>query len=165
MVAPAVTSSHMSAPELFYTPHEVAAMFRVSPTALNSQRKRGVEPGSLAVKVGGKHLYPKALIDHFLSELASTAQVNLGLDEQLAADLFRTPPTNTGVLSLAGAADRLGLAASVLEEQWEQSTYPGALGWRSTPEADIVFSPRDIDIWTQANADQSRQDAPSARSS
>lgn len=139
-------------------------MFRVSPTALNSQRKRGMEPGSLAVKVGGKHLYPKVLIDHYLSRLAETAKEDLGFDEDLAADLFRTPPTNARVLSLTDAADRLGVPARELEEQWEASVYPGALGWRSTPDAEIVFAPRDIDIWTQANANQSRQDTPSAHS-
>lgn len=153
----------MSVPDLFYTPHEVAAMFRVSATALNSQRKRGMAPGSLAVKVGGKHLYPKALIDHYLSKLAETAQDDLGFDDELAAELFRTPPTSTRVLSLAEASALLGVDPTSLAVQWEESVYPGALGWRSTPDAEIVFTPRDIDIWTQANADQSRQDTPSTR--
>lgn len=136
-------------------------MFRVTPTALNSQRKRGIEPGSLAVKVGGKHLYPRALIDHYLGLLARSAQESLGLDDDLATELFRTPPTNTRVLNLSEASERLGVDAAVLADQWERAIYPGALGWRSTPDADIVFAPRDIDIWEQANADQSRQDTPS----
>ena len=138
-------------------------MFRVSATALNSQRKRGMEPGSLAVKVGGKHLYPRALIDHYLSQLARTAQEDLGIDEDLAADLFRTPPTNRRLIDLAQAAELLNLDPSVLTEQWEQSVFPGALGWRPTPDTGIVFTPRDIDIWIQAHADQSRQDTPSSR--
>ena len=153
----------MSAPDLFYTPREVAQMFRVSPTALNSQRKRGLEPGSLAVKVGGKHLYPRGLIDNYLTQLAKGAQEDLGIDEDLAAELFRTPSTSTRVLSLEEAAERLDLDPSSLIEQWETSVYPGALGWRSTPDAEIVFAPRDIDIWTQASADQSRQDTPASR--
>ena len=81
----------MSSPQLFYTPAEVASMFRVSPTALNSQRKRRVEPGALAVKVGGKHLYPKKLIDRFLAGLASQAQEELGLDESVATEMFQSP--------------------------------------------------------------------------
>lgn len=133
-------------------------MFRLTATALNSQRKRGIAPGALAVKVGGKYLYPKTLVDHYLDELAKSAQESLGLDESLAADLFRTPPTNTRVLTLADAAQRLGVDSSVLKSQWDNDIYPGALGWRPTPEAEITFSPRELDIWVQANADQSRQD-------
>ncbi len=152
----------MTSPELFYTAHEVASMFRLTATALNSQRKRGVVPGSLAVKVGGKYLYPKSLIDHYLDQLAKQAQASLGLEETLTAELFRTPPTNRRVLSLSEAADRLGMAQSVLITQWENHIYPGALGWRSTPDAEIVFAPRDLDIWTQAIANQDRQNTPSA---
>lgn len=133
-------------------------MFRVTPTALNSQRKRGTEPGSLAVKVGGKYLYPKNLIDAYLDRLAQTAQDSLGLEDSLAEDLFRSPPTNTRMLSLDEAASRLGIDAAVLTEQWDADTYPGALGWRSTPGAEIVFAPRDLDIWTEANANQGSQD-------
>ncbi len=149
------------APELFYTPREVATMFRVTPTALNSQRKRGIAPGSLAVKVGGKHLYPRKLIESYLDELARNAQTSLGLDDAMVEDLFRTPPTNTRILTVAEAAERLDVEPSTLEEQWEDDVLPGALGWRATPGADLVFVPRDIDIWTQSNADQSSKDAPS----
>lgn len=152
----------MNPPELFYTPREVAAMFRLTTIALNSQRKRGTEPGSLAVKVGGKYLYPKNLIDRYLDQLARSAQESLGLEESLVADLFGTPPTNTRVLTLAEAADRLGTDAAALIVQWETDTYPGALGWKSTPGADIVFAPRDLDIWTQANANKSSKDTPTA---
>lgn len=154
----------MNPPELFYTPREVAEMFRVTTTALNSQRKRGTQPGSLAVKVGGKYLYPKNLIDHYLDHLARTAQSSLGLDDSLAEDLFRIPPTNTRMLTLAEAAERLGIDAAVLADQWADDRYPGALGWKSTPDADIVFAPRDLDIWTQANANQGSQDTPTTRS-
>lgn len=139
-------------------------MFRLSTTALTSQRKRGVEPGALAVKVGGKYLYPKALIDHYLDQLAQSAQTSLGLDESLAEDLFRTPPINKRVLTLSQAADRLGITPAVLEAQWEDDIYPGALGWKTTPDAEIVFAPRDLDIWIQANANQSRQNTPAAGS-
>lgn len=148
--------------DLFYTPREVADMFRVSAVALNSQRKRGVQPGALAVKVGGKYLYPTTLIDRYLEQLARTAQDSLGLDETLTADLFRTPPTNRRVLSLSEAAGRLHLDASTLSEQWKNATYPGALGWRATPDSEIVFAPRELDIWIEANANQERQDAPTA---
>ena len=151
----------MNSPELFYTPEEVASMFRLTKIALNSQRKRGIEPGSLAVKVGGKYLYPRNLIDHYLSQLAREAQASHGLDESITADLFRLPPTNTRVLTLDEAADRLGVESEQLMTQWEDDTYPGALGWRATPEAEIVFAPRDLDIWTEANANQSRQDTAS----
>lgn len=154
----------MSPQELFYTPSEVATMFRVTKTALNSQRKRGVEPGSLAVKVGGKHLYPRALIDDYLDRLARSAQNSLGLDDNLTKDLFRLPPTSTRVLTLTEAAERLGMTADELISQLENDALPGALGWRSTPDAEPVFVPRDIDIWVQANADQSRKDAPSSQS-
>lgn len=139
-------------------------MFRLSPAALNSQRKRGVAPGALAVKVGGKYLYPTNLIEHYLDQLAETARTSLGLDENLAADLFRAPPTNTRILTLSEAADRLGMAPSVLSAQWEQEIYPGALGWKATPDAEIMFAPRELDIWTEANANQDRQDAPTAQS-
>jgi hypothetical protein len=153
----------MSPPELFYTPQEVASMFRLTATALNSQRKRGIEPGALAVKVGGKYLYPRGLIDYYLSQLAEEAQASLGLDDSVAEDLFKTTPTNTRVLTLPEAAERLGVDASELSTQWENNTYPGALGWRTTPDAEIVFAPRDLDIWTESHAYQSRQDAPSAK--
>lgn len=137
-------------------------MFRLTLTALTSQRKRGIEPGALAVKVGGKHLYPKVLIDRYLDHLASTIQTSLGLDERVGAELFRLPPTNTRMLTLDEAAERLGIDAATLAIQWESNTYPGWLGWRPTPDAGIVFTPRDLDIWTEANANHDRQDAPSA---
>ena len=136
-------------------------MFRLSATALNSQRKRGLEPGALAVKVGGKYLYPKNLVDHYLEQLARQAQEALGLDEELTAELFRTPPTNTRVLSLSEAAQRLKVEPERLIEQWERDIYPGALAWRPTPGSEIVFAPRELDIWIEANAHQEHQDAPS----
>ena len=154
----------MTGPGLFYTAKEVAEIFRLSTTALNSQRKRGIEPGSLAVKVGGKYLYPRNLIDHYLGELARNAQSSLGLDEVLTADLFKSPPTQTRALTLAEAGDRLGMDPAVLLEQWETDTFPGALGWHMTPDAEIVFTPRDLDIWAEANANQDRQDTPAADS-
>lgn len=139
-------------------------MFRLTKTALDSQRKRGIEPGALAVKVGGKYLYPRALVDHYLQQLADSARDSLGLDESMAADLFRLPPTNTRVLSLSEAADRLRMAPRELAAQWEEDTFPGALGWRATPDDEIVFAPRDLDIWTEASAHQEHQDTPSAGS-
>jgi hypothetical protein len=148
----------MNPRELFYTPQEVASMFRLTKTALNSQRKRGIEPGALAVKVGGKYLYPRNLIDHYLDRLADRARDSLGLEESIASDLFRMPPTSTRVVTLSEAAERLGVAASDLRAQWENDVYPGALGWQTTPSAEIVFAPRDLDIWTEANAYQGRQD-------
>lgn len=139
-------------------------MFRVSPAALNSQRKRGIEPGALAVKVGGKYLYPRNLIEHYLDQLAESARSSLGLDEELAAGIFSTPPTRTRILTLSEAADRLGMDRTLLVTQWADDVYPGALGWQATPGAEIVFAPRELDIWIEANANQHRQDAPSAQS-
>lgn len=136
-------------------------MFRLTKTALNSQRKREIEPGSLAVKVGGKYLYPRNLIDHYLNQLSEEVRNAHGLDESIAEDLFRLPPMNTRVLTLEETSDRLGIEPTELVTQWEKNTYPGALGWRATPDADLVFAPRDLDIWIEANANQSRQDAPS----
>lgn len=138
-------------------------MFRLSQAALNSQRKRGIEPGALGVKVGGKYLYPKNLIERYLEQLAQTAKSSMGLDESVAAELFHTPPTNTRILTLSEAADVLGLGPSVLVEQWNRHIYPGALGWKPTPDAEIVFAPRELDIWTEANANQDRQDTPSTQ--
>lgn len=136
-------------------------MFRVSEPALTSQRKRGIVPGSLAVKVGGRYLYPRALIDRYLETLASEAQDALGLDDAFAAELFRSPPTSRRLMSLAEAADHLGIDSSTLERQFDADVIPGSLGWRPTPQADIVFTPRDLDIWTEANANQNRQDPAS----
>jgi hypothetical protein len=50
-----------------------------------------------------------------------------------------------------------------LSTQWENNTYPGALGWRTTPDAEIVFAARDLDIWTESHAQESRQDTHSTR--
>lgn len=147
--------------DYFYTPAEVASMFRMTPTALNSQRKRGIEPGALAVKVGGKYLYPRRLIDDYLEGLAESIQSTLGLDDSLAEDLFRTPPTSTRILTLSEAAERMGMDPAKLSAQWENDTFPGALGWRPTGNGEIVFTPRDIEIWVEANANQDRQDASS----
>lgn len=154
----------MSSAQLFYTPQEVAEMFRMSPAALNSQRKRGTEPGSLAVKVGGRHLYPTALIDHYLERLTQQAQGSLDLADSLATELFRMPSTNRRILTLAEASQRLGLSAEELEEQWEADTYPGALGFRVGSDTEIQFTPRDLDIWIQANANQSSKDSSPAQS-
>jgi hypothetical protein len=153
----------MTEPGLFYTAKEVAEMFRLTVIALNSQRKRGIEPGALAVKVGGKYLYPKNLIDRYLDGLAKDAQAALGLDDSLTAEIFGTPPANNRVLTLSEAARRLDTDPKVLVAQWESDTFPGALGWRVAPGAEIVFTPRDLDVWVQVNANQDRKDVPSAR--
>lgn len=71
----------MGASEFFYTPDEVAEMFRLSVTALNSRRKRGKLPGSIAVKVGGTYLYPKNLIDRYVAMLTSGAPEGPESDE------------------------------------------------------------------------------------
>ncbi len=64
----------MSVSELFYTPDEVASMFRLTSSALTARRKRKTEPGSFAVKVGGRYLYPKDLVDAYLTNLARGAR-------------------------------------------------------------------------------------------
>lgn len=52
------------------TPHgeyldiaEVSVLFKTSPSALYTQRHRGEEPGSLAVRVGKKLLWMRADLD------------------------------------------------------------------------------------------------------
>ena len=153
------TSVHMVAPELFYTADEVAAMFRSTPPALASQRTRGIEPGSLAVKVGGKYLYPRSLIDGYLDDLSPRTHTEFDLNESTTRELFRMPPTNVRMLDVDEASERLGVEVSVLESQWERSVYPGALGWRVTPNEGLVFAPREVDIWIEAHAHHDVQNA------
>lgn len=81
----------MTSAELFYTSSEVASMFRLTPAALNSRRKRGTVPGSLAVKVGGKYLYPRDVIDQYLSDVTGNARKALGLDEPVVENRSRDP--------------------------------------------------------------------------
>lgn len=147
----------------FLTPGEVAEIFRLSTTALSSQRKRGIEPGALAVKVGGRHLYPKKLVDAYLERLAGGARVSLGLDESFVADLLHTPPNARRVLTLREAAERLGLSPEILSAQWKRRTFPGALGWQISPDQELVFSARQIEIWTESRAKANEQDGETAR--
>ena len=66
----------MQTTPLVILPAEAAEMLGTSETALAMQRSRGIQPGALAVKVGGRVRYDPALLAEWVK--ASNPELEVG---------------------------------------------------------------------------------------
>lgn len=60
------------------TVDEVAAIVRVKPTAIYTQRHRGEAPGALGIRIGRRILFRPADLERYLTEEGATQRTQAG---------------------------------------------------------------------------------------